>query len=117
MVINQGDVFWAFLGRPIGSEPGYRHPITIIQSDIFNHSPINTVVACLLTSKLQRAGSPGNVLLTKGEANLPKSSVVNISQIVTVDKSMLIEKIGTLSRQRVIEIIKGIHLLIDPREL
>jgi len=117
MVINQGDVFWALLGVPSGSTPGYRHPVFIIQNNLFNHSRINTVVVCLLTSNLERANSPGNVLLSKGEANLQKRSVVNISQIVTVDKSDLVKKIGTLSHQRIIEILDGIHLLIDPREI
>ncbi len=117
MVIRQGDIFWVDLGMPSGSEPGYRHPHVVIQNNLFNQSKINTVVVCALTSNLKRAGAPGNVLLAKGEANLKRPSVVNVSQIVTVDKSDLIEKIGTLSPQRVSQVTEGIRLLVEPREL
>lgn len=117
MVINQGDICWVVLGQPSGSGPGYRHPHVVIQNNLFNHSRINTVVVCTLTSNLKRAESPGNVLLAKGEANLPKKSVVNISQIFTVDKSDLTEKIGTLSPSRVAQIVAGVRLLLEPREL
>ncbi|MEW6618602.1 MAG: type II toxin-antitoxin system PemK/MazF family toxin [bacterium] len=117
MVINQGDVFWVELGEPSGSAPGYRHPHVVIQNNLFNRSRINTVVVCTLTSNLKRAKVPGNVLLSKGEANLPKQSVVNISHLVTVDKSDLVEKIGTLSPNRIQEILGGIQLLIMPREV
>ena len=96
MVIRQGDVFWIELDEPSGSEPGYRHPHAVIQNNVFNKSRINTVVVCVITSNLRRAESPGNVLLKKGEANLPKQSVVNISQIFTADKRDLTEKIGSL---------------------
>lgn len=116
MVINQGDIFWIDLGEPLGSEPGYLHPHVVIQNNLFNRSRINTVVVCALTSNLKRALAPGNVLLDPGEANLPKQSVVNVSQIFTVDKTQIGEKIGTLSDKRVREIIDGIRLLIEPRE-
>lgn len=115
MVINQGDVFWIDLGEPTGSEPGYRHPHVVIQNNLFNRSRINTVVVCTITSNLKRAEAPGNVLLSKGEANLTKRCVVNISQLFTVDKSDLREKIGTLSNQRIEQIINGIQMLMDPR--
>ena len=117
MVINQGDIFWIDLDEPSGSEPGYRHPHVVVQNNVFNRSRINTVVICALTSNLKRAAAPGNVLLEPKEANLPKQSVVNISQIFTVDKSQLGEKIGTLSSRRVREILDGIRLLLEPREL
>lgn len=117
MVIDQGDVFWVDLGDPIGSEPSYRHPHVVVQNNVFNRSRINTVVVCALTSNLKRARAPGNVLLERGEANLPKQSVVNISQIFTVDKSQLIEKIGTLTPKKVRTILNGINLLMEPREL
>ncbi len=117
MVIRQGDIFWVNLGTPSGSAPGYRHPHVVVQNNLFNQSKINTVVVCALTSNLKRAGAPGNVLLTKGEANLKKASVVNISQMVTVDKSDLTEKIGTLPLSRVEQIIDGIKLLIEPRRI
>ena len=117
MVINQGDIFWIDLDEPSGSELGYRHPHVVIQNNVFNRSRINTVVVCALTPNLKRAAAPGNVLLEPREANLPKQSVVNVSQIFTVDKSQLDEKIGTLSSKRVHEILDGIRLLLEPREL
>jgi mRNA interferase MazF len=117
VVIYQGDVFWVDLGEPSGSAPGYRHPHVVIQNNIFNRSRINTVLVCVLTSNLQRARIPGNVLLAKGEANLPKRSVVNVSQIFTVDKRNLREKIGALSPKRVEQILEGIRLLTEPRDL
>ena len=117
MNIKQGDIFWVSLGTPRGSEPGYRHPHVVIQNNLFNQSKINTVVICALTSNLSRAKSPGNVLIRKGEGNLKKESVVNITQMITVNKSDLIEKIGSLSPARIREIIGGIALLIEPREI
>ena len=117
MVIQQGDIYWVDLGEPIGSEPGFRHPHVVVQNDVFNGSRIHTVVVCALTSNLQRAEAPGNVLLTPGEANLSKQSVVNVSQIFTVDKRQLEEKIGSLSTLRVREILDGIRLVLEPRSL
>jgi mRNA interferase MazF len=117
VTIRQGDLYWVELGEPRRSAPGYRHPHVVVQNDLFNRSRINTVVLCALTSNLKRAGVPGNVLLEKGEANLKKESVVNISQIVTVDKGDLAEKIGTLSPGRVRQIISGLKLLLEPKEL
>jgi mRNA interferase MazF len=115
-VIRQGDIYWVDLGPPTGSAPGYRHPCVVIQNDLFNRSRINTVVVCALTSNLKRAKAPGNVLLNVGEGNLPKRSVVNVSQILTVDKSQLGEQIGRLSAQRVRQILDGIRLVLEPRE-
>ena len=116
-MINQGDIFWIDLDEPSDSEPGHRHPHVVVQNNVFNRSRINTVVVCALTSNLKRAAAPGNVLLEPKEANLPKQSVVNTSQIFTVDKSQLGEKIGSLSSRRVHEILDGIGLLLEPREL
>ena len=117
MTIKQGDIYWINLVAPKGSEPGYRHPHVVIQNNIFNLSRINTIVVCALTSNLKRAAAPGNVLLKKGEGNLPKDSVVNISQVITVNKSDLTEKIGSLSPSKLKEVIEGVKLLIEPREL
>jgi len=114
--IRQGDVFWVDLGEPGGSGPGFRHPYVVLQNNVFNMSRLNTVVLCVLTSNLARAKAPGNVLLRKGEGNLPKDSVVNITQIVTVDESDLVEKIGSLSPKRIAQIIEGVKLLLEPRE-
>jgi mRNA interferase MazF len=117
MEIKQGEIYWVDLGEPGGSEPGYRHPHIVIQNNLFNSSKINTVVMCSLTSNLKRGLSPGNVLLKKGEANLPQKSVVNITQIYTVDKSDLDERIGKVNSERIKEILAGIRLLTEPREL
>ncbi len=117
MVINQGDVFWIDLGESIGSQPAYLHPHVIVQNNVFNKSRINTVVVCSITSNIERAKIPGNVLLYKGEANLRKRSVVNVSQIFTVDKMDLVRKIGTLSSKRVEEMLEGILLVIAPRDI
>lgn len=117
MVITQGDVYWVDLDEPAGSGPGYRHPHVVIQNNVFNRSRINTVVVCALTSNLQRGKAPGNVVLEDGEANLPKRSVVVVSQLFTVDKSQLGEHIGVLPRNRVRQILDGIQLLIEPRDL
>ena len=117
MVIKQGDIYWVNLGDPIGSAPGFLHPHVVIQNNEFNRSKINTVVVCALTSNLKRASAPGNVLLNPGEANLPKQSVVNISQVFTVDKSQLGEKIGALSAKRIRQILDGLQLLLEPYDL
>jgi mRNA interferase MazF len=117
MVINQGDIFWIDLDEPTGSGPGYLHPHVVIQNNVFNRSRINTVVVCALTSNLHRANAPGNVLLESGETGLPKQSVVVVSQIFTADKSQLGEHIGTLSKKRVRQILEGVKLLTEPREI
>jgi mRNA interferase MazF len=114
--IRQGDVFWVDLGEPGGSGPGFRHPYVVLQNNVFNASRLNTVVLCALTSNVQRAKAPGNVLVQKGEGNLPKDSVVNITQVITVDKSDLVEKIGSLPPNRMSQIIAGVRLLLEPRE-
>jgi mRNA interferase MazF len=116
MVINQGDIYWIELGEPVGSEPGFRHPHVIVQNNLFNRSTIKTILVCPLTTNLKRAGAPGNVLLDKMESSLPKQSVVNVSQLFTVDKSQLDEYVGSLSPKRMAEILKGIYLVLEPRE-
>lgn len=115
MVIRQGDIYWIDLEVPAGSDPGYRHPHVIVQNNLLNQSRIHTVVVCQLTSNLKRAEAPGNILLTKEETNLPKDSVVNVTQILTVDKTRLDEYIGTLPTRRVREILNGILLVLEPR--
>ncbi|MFW6131606.1 MAG: type II toxin-antitoxin system PemK/MazF family toxin [Candidatus Aminicenantaceae bacterium] len=114
MTIKQGDIFWVNLGLPRFSEPGFRHPHIVVQNNVFNASRINTVVVCALTTNLNRAQAPGNVILNKGDSNLKKKSVVNISQVLTVNKSDLSEKIGSLSPEQTKKIIDGIKLLINP---
>ena len=114
MVINQGDLFWLDLLEAKGSRPAYSHPCVVVQNDILNHSPIQTTIVCLLTSNLRRAKSPANVLLEAGESDLPKSSVVVVTQMLTVEKADLVNKIGSLSSQRVQQINAGLHRILDP---
>ncbi len=117
MVVKQGDIIWAGRRNPAGSEPGGYRPFVVVQNDVFNASRLGTVVCCALTRNLKRAASPGNVLLKKDEANLPSPSVVNITQVVTIDRSAFGEKIGTLGKARVREILDGLRLLLEPREI
>ena len=105
------------MGQPIGSEPGYVRPYVVIQNDILNSSKIRTAIVCALTSNLQRAAAIGNVLLEAGEANLPEQTVVNVSQVFTVDKALLTDKIGKLSRQRIRQILAGLTLLTEPQDI
>ena len=119
MAINQGDVYWVPLEEADGAEPGYIHPHVVIQENVFNRSRIKTVVVCALTSNIKRAKAPGNVLLEAGEANLPKQSVVVVSQVSTVNKTQLGEYIGSLTQQRVNQILAGMQFLqamTGPRE-
>ena len=111
--IRQGQVYWLDFGPAAGSAPAERHPCVVVQNDVFNRSAIATSVVCLITSNLSRANAPGNVLLKKGEANLPKASVVNVSQILTVDKAELVECTGTLSVASAVAVRDGLHLLFD----
>lgn len=117
MTIKQGEIYWIELGMPSGSGPGYRHPHVIVQNNVFNASKINTVVVCAVTSNLARAKAPGNILLKKGEGGLKKESVVNVSQMLTVDKSDLVEKTGAVSPSRIKQIIDGIKLLVESAEI
>lgn len=115
-MIRQGDIFWVDLTVPAGSAPGYSRPHVVIQNDAFNRSRIKTVVVCLLTSNLRRARDVGNVLLAPGEGNLPEQSVVNVSQLSTVDKRELRDKVGSLPQERIHEILHGINLVLEPRD-
>jgi mRNA interferase MazF len=117
MVIQQGDVYWVDLGEPSGSEPGYRRPYIVVQNNLFNQSRIKTVVLASLTPNLERAKSPGNVLLDKGEAGLSKTCVVNVTQLFTADKTHLVEYIGSLDARRISQIVAGIGLVIRPAEV
>lgn len=117
MEIKQGEIYWIDLDEPLGSGPGYRQSYVVVQNNLFNQSRINTVVVCELTTNLRRAKAPGNILLDIGEANLPRQSIINVSQIFTVDKSYLVEYIGTLSLGRIHQIVDGLFLLIVPAEV
>jgi mRNA interferase MazF len=111
--IRQGQVYWLDFRPAAGSSPAERHPCVVVQNDVFNRSAIGTSVVCLITSNLSRANAPGNVLLKKGEANLRKASVVNVSQILTVDKAELVECTGKLSGTAARTVSDGLHLLFD----
>ena len=114
-MIRQGDLFWVDLGEPSGSGPGLRRPFVVVQNDLFNRSRLATVIMCALTSNLRRAAAPGNVLLAKGEGNLSQDSVVNVTQLFTIDKGELTDRIGRLGNDRVADILRGIRLVLDPR--
>ena len=108
-LVHRGDLFWIASDQSRGSIPGHPHPHVVVQDDVFNHSRIDTVVVCALSSNLTRAREPGNVLLEPGEGGLPKPSLVVVSQISTVHKSRLGERIGALSQARVEQIIAGLR--------
>jgi len=114
-VIRQGEVYWADLGPSSGSGPGFRHPHVVVQNDLFNRSALQTTIVCVITSNPKRARLPGNVPLAAGEAGLPEPSVVNVSQVYTVDKDDLVERIGTLSPDRLAEVLAGLNLVLEPR--
>jgi len=111
--IRQGEVYWIDFGPAAGSGPAGRRPCVVAQSDLFNMSRIATAVVCVITSNLIRGDAPGNVALRKGEANLPKASVINVSQIFTVDKSELTDRIGRLPANRIASLRDGLTLLFD----
>jgi mRNA interferase MazF len=112
MVISQGDVCWASLGDPLGSSPGFRRPVAIVQGDSFNASRIATAVVVPLTSNVRLAAAPGNVLLSATRTGLPKDSVANVSQIVSVDRGVLSERVGRLSRGDLGLVLAGIDLVL-----
>lgn len=110
--MKRGEIWWADLPEPIASEPGYRRPLVVIQIDEFNRSRINTLVVVVLTSNLRVAEAPGNVLLNSEQTGLPKASVANVSQVLTVDKSFLTEKAGKLRKQDLLKIESGLRLVL-----
>ena len=111
--VRQGEVYWFDFGPVSRSAPAERHPCVVVQSDLFNRTRIATTVVCLITSNVSRADAPGNVVLRKGDANLPKASVVNVSQVLTVDKFDLNERVGKLASPTVDAILSGLRLLFD----
>jgi mRNA interferase MazF len=112
MVIERGEIWWASLPDPIGSEPGFRRPILILQSNVFNRSRIATVIGAVLTSNTALSQAPGNVLLPRKATGLSKDSVVNISQIITVDKQFLTERVSTLSPFFMKQVEDGLRLVL-----
>ena len=112
MVIERGEVWWADLGEPDGSEPGYRRPVVIVQSDAFNRSRLRTVIAVALMTNVRLVEAPGNVLLPAKATGLPKDSVANVSQVMTVDRDFLLERAGRVRGQLLKDVDKGLRLVL-----
>ena len=112
MTIAQGDVWWTDLPDARGSGPGFRRPIVVVQGDALNRSRIATVVCVALTSNLKWATAPGNVLLPSSATGLPRESVANVSQVVTLDKTDLTERAGKLSRSKLELVLSGIDAVL-----
>jgi len=110
---RQGDIYWVRFGSSGNSGPSGKRPAVVIQNDALNRSNINTTIVSLLTSKQKLGQIPGNVCLTNGTANLPKKSVVVVSQLATVDKNWLLEKIGTLNKEKLEEVVAGCQMVIS----
>lgn len=113
VVIHQGDIYWVVFSDGRGSEPWGRRPALVLQHDRFNRSRLNTVVVIAITSNLRYAELPGNVRLRKGEANLPRPCVVNVTQIQTIDRAYLREKIGTVPHQLLQRVWEGARLVLE----
>lgn len=112
MVVSRGDIVWASFSDPIGSEPGFRRPVVVVQGDAFNASRLGTVVVVPLTSNLRWAAAPGNVQFAAERTGLPKDSVANVSQIVAVDRSILSDRAGHLGEDDIALIFSGIDLVL-----
>lgn len=113
MVVERGQVWWADLGEPDGSEPGFRRPVLIVSSDAFNRSRIRTVIAVVLTANLRLVDAPGNVLVPAKAAGLPRDSVANVSQVVTLDKEFLTELAGRIKGRVLSDIDSGLRLVLS----
>jgi mRNA interferase MazF len=111
--MERGEVWWAELPDPTASEPGYRRPVVIVQSNVFNRSRIRTVIAVVLTSNLRLAEAPGNVLISASDSGLPKDSVANVSQVITVDRTFLTERCGRLPGHLIKSIDDGLRLVLS----
>lgn len=111
-MISQGEVWWADLAEPSGSEAGYRRPVVVVQGDAFNRSAIGTVVSVPLTSTLRWAEAPGNVRLSARATGLPRDSVANVSQIVALDRTLLTERVGKLSRAKIELLLSGVDIVL-----
>lgn len=111
--MKRGEIWWATLPPPRASEPGYRRPVLIVQSNAFNQSATGTVVAAAITSNLRLADAPGNVMLRRRESRLAKDSVINISQLVTLSKDFLADRVGAIPSARVREVEDGLRLVLS----
>ena len=112
MVISQGEIWWADLPAPVGSGPGFRRPVVVVQGDALNRSRLATAVCVPLTSNLRWAAAPGNVLLAAGTTGLPRDSVANVSQIVALDRNVFDERAGKLSRVKLELLLSGVDVVL-----
>ena len=112
MELSRGDIWWADLPEPRGSEPGYRRPLLLIQNDAFNRSRLRTTIAVVLTSNVRLVDAPGNVLIPARVSGLPRDSVANVSQLVTVDRNALSERVGRLPLGLLDQIGDGVRLAL-----
>ena len=112
MVVAQGEVWWADLPDPVGSGPGFRRPVLIVQGEALNRSRLATVICVPLTSNVRWANAPGNVLLPARSTGLPRDSVAHVSQIVALDRSLLTERVGRIARRQIELVLKGIELIL-----
>ena len=112
MVIHRGEIWWADLDEPHGSEPGYRRPVLIVQANAFNRSKISTVLVVAISSNLRLGDAQGNVRLTRRQSKLPRESVVNISQVLTLDRKFLAERIGRLPAKLLPVVDEGLRLVL-----
>jgi mRNA interferase MazF len=110
--VRRGEVWWAELPEPVASEPGYPRPLLIVQSDDFNRSRIHTVIAVVLTTNLRLAEAPGNVAVAKEDTALPRDSVANVSQIITLDKTFLTERVSQVSDRIIMLVEDGIRTVL-----
>jgi len=113
VVVQRGEIWWACLPSPRGSGPGYRRPVVVVQSDAFNKSRIQTVIVAVITSNVFLARAPGNVVLPRRQSGLPKDSVVNVSQLITLDKSYLTERVGRLRSSQMQVLEDGLRLVLS----
>ena len=112
-MIERGEIWWAELGDPQGSGPGFRRPVLIVQNDAFNRSRLRTVVAVVVTSNLRLVDAPGNVLLPANVSGLPKDSVANVSQVITLDRDFLSERAGRVRGAILSDVENGLRLVLD----
>lgn len=110
--MRRGEVWWADLPEPSGPEPGFRRPVVVVQSNDFNRSRIGTVIAAAVTGNVRLQRMPGNILVSKGSAGLPRDSVVNVSQLVTIDRRRLLERVGSLSASQLRDLNDGLRLVL-----
>ena len=111
--MNRGQIWWAELNDPSGSGPCFKRPVLIIQSDSFNRSRISTVIAAAISSNLNLAQAPGNVVLPRKVSGLPKDSIINVSQIITIDKSFLVEQVAQLQQKYIKQVEKGLKSILS----